>query len=425
LAARSSRLIAMLLAMVILQLGSVVAPDPAWASGLAVALDKSVAAPGDTIQFTALQFRPPCEPAAAALTFDATCPPVPETVETVDCQVAWDEVPLDAPTLCTLKESVTESATESVIEWLLSGSFSVPNDATTRKTYVVTVCQPACSDVFRGALLSGQARLRIEESPVLVPDVVGLLADPDALQRLTVLGLTMVLSPPGADPSSARVVEQKPTAGTPVVPPSSVTLTVTPLIRVPNIVDELLPEARRKVEDAGLILDATGDPTGRIGTQDPAPGTLVDPETTVTVTLTVAASPPPVPPVSPSPVPPASPSPVPSASPPATNAAPTADPSGPAAQAPNATPVALTSFASPLALWLIVILAAGAAGLSLRWKRRERKSRHAMRQRVRAVAHDPLPSQVRVEEIDHGRTHSVRLEPHADRGHQQTQEVPA
>jgi beta-lactam-binding protein with PASTA domain len=150
---------------------------------------------------------------------------------------------------------------------------------------------------------SGIVRLIISDgaAPTVVPNVVGLFPS-EARADLEELGFEVEIGEPFelpfGDPDEGTVQEQSPEAGSVLDYGSVVTLRVgraADTISVPDVEGLAPTAARRAIEDAGLIfsrgedvLREPGDPEiGDVVDQTPSPGSVADPDDTVTVRVAV------------------------------------------------------------------------------------------------------------------------------------------
>ncbi|GGO86126.1 Stk1 family PASTA domain-containing Ser/Thr kinase [Wenjunlia tyrosinilytica] len=124
-----------------------------------------------------------------------------------------------------------------------------------------------------------------------VPDVVGKSFD-DAVAALKERGLNATKAEEDApDKPADTVFKQSPSAGSKVNPGETITLTVPKAaeqkVPVPNLAGKTVQQARQDLQRVGLNLavgQGSDDPNALVVSQDPANGTEVDPNSTVTVT---------------------------------------------------------------------------------------------------------------------------------------------
>ncbi len=171
---------------------------------------------------------------------------------------------------------------------LQSVTLTVPQDAFPGAD-TITVCSPACG-VELGSLQSAPFTVL-----AVVPDLVKpALGIDSAREVLKEAGLSLGnITGPSSDPA-ARITAQDPTPGAVVEPNSTVNVTVDVLqatVTVPNLQGLGIDRARGALKEKGLSLgNITGpssDPAARIIAQDPAPGAVVEPNSTVNVTVDV------------------------------------------------------------------------------------------------------------------------------------------
>jgi serine/threonine-protein kinase len=124
--------------------------------------------------------------------------------------------------------------------------------------------------------------------PISVPDVAGRDQD-DATKLLTTAKLKAgtVRKEFSPDVDGGKVIGTDPAAGTMAEPGSTVTLVVSDAIKVPDLSGKTPDEARRILQDAGLIAQDGGTSTdgdakaGTITVTSPAVGARVDPRNPV------------------------------------------------------------------------------------------------------------------------------------------------
>ena len=128
-------------------------------------------------------------------------------------------------------------------------------------------------------------------SQVEVPDVVGKTRD-EAKQAINDMNLNFENTVEyNNDVENGRVISQNVAAGTKVAKGSLISVVVslgaepTQDVQVPDVVNMTWADAKSKLESAGLQASYTGDADGDVVSQDIAAGTMVAPNTTVTVTL--------------------------------------------------------------------------------------------------------------------------------------------
>ncbi|WP_171074616.1 PASTA domain-containing protein [Nonomuraea basaltis] len=141
--------------------------------------------------------------------------------------------------------------------------------------------------------------LQLEEPTVEVPDVVG---DPLEQAEQEILGEGLVPSVAEGAAAEPRVVDsQDPPATTQVPRGSTVTLSLraptvpeTPSstgVEVPDLSGLTESAATRRLDGLGLTLVVGSGDSGRVSAQEPAAGSVVDPGSSVTVTLTPVTAP--------------------------------------------------------------------------------------------------------------------------------------
>jgi beta-lactam-binding protein with PASTA domain len=101
-------------------------------------------------------------------------------------------------------------------------------------------------------------------------------------------------------PASGFVLRQSPGAGTQIEADQCVTVVAEPGVPVPDVVGLATDDARDRLSQAFLTL-RTARRQGRIATQNPTPGTVVEPGSAVLVTFAAVVVTPPSPPSSPPP----------------------------------------------------------------------------------------------------------------------------
>jgi beta-lactam-binding protein with PASTA domain len=152
--------------------------------------------------------------------------------------------------------------------------------------HTITVCRPDCGGIDPAWEQSAAFAVL-----AVVPDL-GKLHLPEARSQLKTASLTLGSVQGPADDPAARVVSQDPSPGTAVDPGSgvSVTVAVSPLVTVPDLRGHTRAEADTLVTRSQLVLRVRSG-SGRVDTQDPAPGSQVPPGSVVTVTLKATAPP--------------------------------------------------------------------------------------------------------------------------------------
>ena len=123
---------------------------------------------------------------------------------------------------------------------------------------------------------------------VEMPNLVGSTRS-TATARLARFGLTSLTWIPADAADDDTVTGQSPTAGTLVAFADPVVVSFTESVPVPNVLGLTVNGARRRVTAAGLVL-GTARRTGRVTDQQPAAGTLVSRESTVSVTLDIGVT---------------------------------------------------------------------------------------------------------------------------------------
>jgi beta-lactam-binding protein with PASTA domain len=130
-------------------------------------------------------------------------------------------------------------------------------------------------------------------APVIVPDVVG-DEEADATDTLEEAGVTVSITREPSDTVPAgEVISQTPAAGTEVAPGTTVTIVVSTgpaPVTVPNVVGDEEADASDTLEEAGVTVSVTREPSdtvpeGEVISQTPAAGTEVVPGTTVTIVV--------------------------------------------------------------------------------------------------------------------------------------------
>ena len=131
---------------------------------------------------------------------------------------------------------------------------------------------------------------------VVVPDVKGQLLT-DATSTLEGIGLEVSsTSRPERGTPENEVIDQDPVDGTEVDKGSEVALVVAEAIKtvkVPDLIGSAIDRALRDLDDLGLKssvsdLETEDQPAGTIASQDPGPGTNVEPGTTIRLQVAVA-----------------------------------------------------------------------------------------------------------------------------------------
>jgi beta-lactam-binding protein with PASTA domain len=171
----------------------------------------------------------------------------------------------------------------------LTGTLAVPADAEPA-SYQVTACSPDCA----GPEQQATTTVAVRPSPTTVPDLAGQTVD-EARTSVLAQGLRLDLALGSADDPTATVTAQTPEPGTEVERDSVVTVTLsaatgpspTEGVLVPDLSGLPRAAAARALDarDLQLAVDPGGDDAGRVRSQRPAPGSVVDPGTVVTVTL--------------------------------------------------------------------------------------------------------------------------------------------
>jgi serine/threonine-protein kinase len=157
---------------------------------------------------------------------------------------------------------------------------------------VIRFDPPAGTDLKRGDLLT--MFVSRGRAPVAVPDVIG-LAPEKAAANLEKLGFTVKRAEDGrsADVDTGEVMSMNPNpAGGAVAYGSTVTIRVSagvPLVEVPDLKGLKGSEAKKALEDLGLVAEVKrfpGDRGNRVVLQDPPAGTSVETGTTVQILVT-------------------------------------------------------------------------------------------------------------------------------------------
>jgi serine/threonine-protein kinase len=149
----------------------------------------------------------------------------------------------------------------------------------------------AGTDVLTGTQVRLNVSKGVEE--IETPNVVG-QPQQQAQQALTDAGLKVEVSEqPSDDVPEGQVISQAPQAGVAVAKGSTVRLVVSSGPQqptVPNVINQSEGEARAAIQGAGLGVDVAEQSSstiaaGNVIDQDPAPGTKVDPGTTVRIVV--------------------------------------------------------------------------------------------------------------------------------------------
>jgi beta-lactam-binding protein with PASTA domain len=197
-----------------------------------------------------------------------------------ECTAAWDS---DPPVTFSCGP---EPKADNLLQWT---TLTVPEGAFPGP-HTITVCSPGCGGVEPAWEQSAPFTVL-----AVVPDLVKpALGIDSAREVLKEAGLTLgAINGRSGDPA-ARITAQDPGPGTLVDPNSAVNVTVEvpqTTVTVPNLQGLGIDSARGALKDKGLslgnITGRSGDPAARITAQDPAPGTLVDPNSAVNVTVEV------------------------------------------------------------------------------------------------------------------------------------------
>jgi beta-lactam-binding protein with PASTA domain len=147
--------------------------------------------------------------------------------------------------------------------------------------------------------VSGALEVAVEEPLPETPDVVGLF-EGEAIARMAEAGVEVQrVDPVSSDEAAGRVIDQLPTAGTPVTPGTSGALWIADGVRrtdVPDVVGRPLDGAQDTLADRGLAGTVVGEvasdePAGTVLRQFPAAGSRVD--VGAGVDLEVSSGPPP------------------------------------------------------------------------------------------------------------------------------------
>jgi beta-lactam-binding protein with PASTA domain/predicted Ser/Thr protein kinase len=143
--------------------------------------------------------------------------------------------------------------------------------------------------------------------PVAVPDVIGMTED-EARQAIEDAGFEVgPVTSRESQEEEGTVVDQSPPGDTDARPGSSIDLVVSSgpaTVSVPDVICQDTDSAQAEVEAAGLDFVVTGSqfsdecPPGTVATQNPAPGTQVQPGSNVRVKESEGPSPEPVPSIS-------------------------------------------------------------------------------------------------------------------------------
>ena len=181
-----------------------------------------------------------------------------------------------------------DDAKKALVDAGLSFDFTVAYDDTVPEGQVISQSIAAGKKVNAGTTVSVVVSLgKKPVDNVKVPDVTS-YSWSDAEKALESAGLVAHYT---GDPSGV-VTAQDVAAGTMVAPNTIVTVTLTVPIQtvaVPDLSNMTLSEAETATDNLGLALDYSGDPNGVITSQSPDAGTTVDVGTTVNVTLEVPA----------------------------------------------------------------------------------------------------------------------------------------
>ncbi|SHK48491.1 serine/threonine protein kinase [Nocardiopsis flavescens] len=152
----------------------------------------------------------------------------------------------------------------------------------------------AATDPAPGSGLGGgdAVTLSVSTGPsdLVVPDLVG---EPEAQARRTLLdlGFTEVatVQEPSEEHSSGTVLSTDPGAGESVPHDTPLTLTVSEGVALPDLVGMAEEEALAALADLGLLAETAREdsrrPAGEVLAQDPAAGAVVEPASTVLVTV--------------------------------------------------------------------------------------------------------------------------------------------
>ena len=131
----------------------------------------------------------------------------------------------------------------------------------------------------------------VAPTQVEVPDVLGKTRD-EAKQAITDMKLNFENTVEyNSDVEKGRVISQNVAAGTKVATGSLISVVVslgaepTQDVQVPDVVNMTWADAKSELESAGLQAAYTGEADGDVVSQDVAAGTMVAPNTTVTLTL--------------------------------------------------------------------------------------------------------------------------------------------
>lgn len=189
--------------------------------------------------------------------------------------------------------------TQADAEKLLQEQKLVGVAATPQESSEVQPGQVFKQSIAAGTVVKEGARVEftvaLAPSTVKVPNLVGLTSD-EAHAALTAAGL-------GFDHTAAyndrvpndKVISQSIAAETSVKSGTTVSVVVSlgkkpeEKVAVPNVLTYSWHDAEATLESAGLTARYTGDPAGDVVAQDIEPGTMVDPNTMVTVTLEKSA----------------------------------------------------------------------------------------------------------------------------------------
>lgn len=179
-------------------------------------------------------------------------------------------------------KSVVDAENALKVEGFVLGTQIDQFDAT-RPAGTVIGTQPAAGEI----LTAGASVALVVSNSLLVPDVVG-SGQADASTTLAGAQLTVAVGTPefDSDVDGGDVIRTDPVAGTLVDPASpTVTITVSNAITMPDVRGRNVDEAGGQLTNAGLYVQVTSffGLGSTVQSQDPAPGTRVEPGSTVSL----------------------------------------------------------------------------------------------------------------------------------------------
>lgn len=185
--------------------------------------------------------------------------------------------------------------TQAEAEKLLQEQKLVGVAATPQESSEVAPGQVFKQSIAAGTTVKEGARVEftvaLAPSTVKVPNVVGMTTE-EAQAAITVVGLGFDYTTTYNDRvPSGKVVSQSVAADTSVKAGTTVSVVVSlgqkpeEKVSVPDVLTYSWHDAEATLESAGLAARYTGDPAGNVVAQDVDPGTMVEPNTLITVTL--------------------------------------------------------------------------------------------------------------------------------------------